>query len=474
MKKYQEMTPTILVLGDLMIDYYLWGETKRISPEAPVPVVDIKSQSQTLGGAGNVINNLIALGANVKVSSVLGDDTIGKELLQMLRDLGINDNSIVIQKGRLSTKKSRVIASHQQVIRFDSETKENISKKSEDEIIQKVKEILPRVDAILISDYAKGVLTKRVLQEVITQAKMLSKPLLVDPKGQDYIKYKGATLITPNKKEATEATGIEIVDDETLRKAGFMLRESLDLDYTIITLSEDGIAIFDDSTMTKIPTVAREVYDVTGAGDSVLSTIGFVLACDGNIKEACEIANASAAVVVGKLGSATATWDEILEYRHKKDKNKKRGLINKKNLKNLVDSLKKQNKKIVFTNGCFDILHLGHVKYLEEAKNFGDILIVGVNSDESVRRLKGSTRPINPEFDRAYILSSLDMVDYVVIFEEDTPYNLIKIVEPDILVKGGDYRGKKVVGSDIAKEVRLVDFVDGKSTTSIIERAKSK
>ena len=472
MKKYQNNHPNILVVGDLMIDYYLWGDSSRVSPEAPVPVVDIQKETKVLGGAGNVVNNLIALGARVSVASVIGSDKVGDELLSMLKNLGVDNSLVVVENGRKTTQKGRVIASHQQVIRFDSETKEDISKDSEDILLNLISKSIEKFDAILISDYAKGVLTNRVLKEVIDFGKNASKKVLIDPKGKDYSKYRGTTLITPNKKEAIEATNIKIVDEESLKRAGFWLKENLALEYAIITLSEDGIAIFDEE-MTKIPTVAKEVYDVTGAGDSVISTIGFILASGGDIKEACKIANASAAVVVGKLGSATATWDEIIEYeRSLHEDTTEFKILNIDSLKEKVKRLKEQNRKIVFTNGCFDILHLGHIKYLQKAKSFGDVLIVGVNSDSSVKRLKGESRPINPEYDRAYLLGALESVDYVIIFEEDTPYELIKIVSPDILVKGGDYQGKKVVGSDIAKEVKLVNFIQGKSTTSIINRAK--
>ncbi len=473
MKQYQNSHPDILVVGDLMIDYYLWGSSNRISPEAPVPVVDIKKETKLLGGAGNVVNNLIALGARVSVASVIGDDEVGKELLLMLKKIGVDSSLVVIEDGRKTTQKGRVIASNQQVIRFDSETKTDILKASEDKLLSLISKEINRFDAILISDYAKGVLTKRVLKEIISTAKRASKMVLIDPKGKDYSKYKGATLITPNKKEATEATGIEIKDEESLKRAGFWLKEKLELDYSIITLSEDGMAIFGEQ-MSKIPTVAKEVYDVTGAGDSVLSTIGFILASGGDIKVACKIANAAAAVVVGKLGSATASWDEIIEYeRSLHEDTTEYKILDIKSLSKKVQKLKADGKRVVFTNGCFDILHLGHIKYLQKAKSFGDVLIVGVNSDSSVKRLKGDSRPINPEYDRAYLLGALECVDFVTIFDEDTPYNLIKTLQPDILVKGGDYRGKEVVGSDIVKEVKLVDFIDGKSTTSVINKAKS-
>ena len=474
MRRYQSYSPSVLVVGDLMIDHYLWGACDRISPEAPVPVIDVREESEILGGAGNVINNLQALGAVVSVASVVGEDENGRRLKAMLEEIEVNTEALILQKGRSTTRKSRVIASHQQVLRFDSETKEAIEKSTAAELLSRIESAISDFDIVLLSDYGKGVLEESFTASLIELARSEGKMVLVDPKGRDYSKYRGATLVTPNRKEASEATGIEIVDTESLRRAGFKLKEELSLDMAMITLSEEGMAIFDDNMRT-IETVAREVYDVTGAGDTVLSTLGFVLACGGNIDEAARIANAAAAVVVGKLGSATADWDEIISYEDTlHESTTEHRIKSREALVSTVRRAKKSGKKIVFTNGCFDILHMGHVKYLEKARSFGDLLIVGLNSDQSLRRLKGDGRPVNPQYDRAYLLAALDAVDFVSVFEEDTPYELIKAIEPDVLVKGGDYRGKEVVGSDIAKELRLVDFVEGRSTTAIIERVSNK
>jgi D-beta-D-heptose 7-phosphate kinase/D-beta-D-heptose 1-phosphate adenosyltransferase len=468
MDKLRNYKPNILVIGDLMLDNYLWGKCDRISPEAPVQVVDIQKETTVLGGAGNVINNLRTLGANVSVLSVIGKDESGDELLEMLGKIGVDTSLIIKQDGRKTSKKSRVIAVHQQIIRYDKETKDDISKDSEKKLLENLKSYLNNFDAILLSDYGKGVLTESLTKNIISLAK--NRLVLVDPKGNDYSKYKGATLITPNKKEASLATKIDIVDEESLHKAGKILRDALDLDFAIITLSEDGMAIFGDE-VTKIPTVAREVYDVTGAGDTVLASIGYALSCGYDIQKAAKFATSAAAVVVGKLGSATVSLDEIDIYEHSLRSGRSDSKIKtKEELLQLLETLR--DKKIVFTNGCFDILHVGHVKYLEVAKSFGDVLIVGLNSDASVKRLKGESRPINSSEDRAYVLAGLESVSFVVEFEEDTPYELIRAIKPDVLVKGGDYKGKEVVGSDIAKELRLVDFVDGKSTTKIIERVK--
>uniref|UniRef100_UPI004047C6BB D-glycero-beta-D-manno-heptose-7-phosphate kinase n=1 Tax=Aliarcobacter sp. TaxID=2321116 RepID=UPI004047C6BB len=470
---FKNKNPRILVIGDLMIDHYLWGKCERISPEAPVQVVNIDKESSVLGGAGNVINNLRALGSKVDVLSVVGDDLVANELEVLLKDIEVQSNMLIIEKNRKTSKKSRLIASQQQVLRYDNESIEDISNISEEEIINKLNTNILNYDVIILSDYGKGVLTTKLTQEIISISNENKIKVFVDPKGKDYSKYKGAYTLTPNKKEAIEATSINIKNDKTLEEAIRKLKNECDLEVSLITLSESGIAIFDDNLRIK-PTVAREVYDVTGAGDTVIASIAFAIANDMKIDDAIQFANLAAGVVVGKIGSATATLDEIYEYESSLNKSNSSSHIKSfEEIETLAKKLHAKGKKIVFTNGCFDILHAGHVKYLEEAKSYGDILILGLNADSSVKKLKGPTRPINNQDDRAYILASLESVDYVVIFEEETPYELIKLVQPHILVKGGDYEGKDVVGQDIAQELRLVQFVDGKSTTKIIQRIQN-
>jgi D-beta-D-heptose 7-phosphate kinase/D-beta-D-heptose 1-phosphate adenosyltransferase len=467
MIELKDKNPRVMVIGDLMIDHYLWGECERISPEAPVQIVEVQKETMVLGGAGNVINNLKTMGARLRVVSVVGDD---ENAIHMRSLLDKYEDRLFVQAGRKTSKKSRLIAQKHQVVRFDNESKDDITKELENKILEYYKTAIIDVDIVLLSDYGKGVLTQRLTKEVIKIANANDKKVLVDPKGEDYAKYKGAYLITPNRKEASLATGLDA--KKQLQEVAVKLKEDLELEYAVITLSEDGIAYYKDH-LEIIPTVAREVYDVTGAGDTVLAAFGFALACGFDMGYAAKFANQAAAVAVGKLGSATVSIDEVIEYES--SLNKSSGDEHIKSLgeiKQLCKNLKKRGKKIVFTNGCFDILHVGHVKYLEKAKENGDILIVGLNSDASVKRLKGEDRPVNGEYDRAYLLASLEVVDYVVIFEEDTPYELIKAVVPDLLVKGGDYKDKEVVGSDIAAEVMLVDFIDGKSTTAVIERIK--
>jgi D-beta-D-heptose 7-phosphate kinase/D-beta-D-heptose 1-phosphate adenosyltransferase len=314
------------------------------------------------------------------------------------------------------------------------------------------------------------VLTNTLIKSLIDISNSYGKKILIDPKGSNFIKYKGAYLLTPNKKEASDATQINIQDEKTLMKAISSLKKDCDLDISLITLSEQGIAIFDDELRIH-PTITREVFDVTGAGDTVLASLGYALACDVDIDEAVKFSNLAAGVVVSKVGSSTVTINEIIEYESSLNKSKSDKHIKTfEDISLLSKELKSRGKKIVFTNGCFDLLHAGHIKYLEASKSFGDILIVGLNSNRSVSNLKGENRPINSEVDRAYLLAALESVDYVVIFDEDTPYNLIKAINPYVLTKGGDYRGKKVIGDDLVKELKFIDFVSGKSSSNIIKK----
>jgi len=326
---------------------------------------------------------------------------------------------------------------------------------------------------VILSDYGKGVLTNSVVQEIIRIANSIGIKIIVDPKGSDYSKYTSAYLLTPNKKEASEATGINISDENSLKSALAYLKKSCKLNTSLITLSEDGIAIFDDQFRSH-PTVAKEVFDVTGAGDTVIAALGYALATKQDIDSAVVLANLAAGVVVGKIGSATASFEEIISYEsmlHLSDS--KENIISLRKFTKILKDLRKSKNKIVFTNGCFDILHVGHVKYLEKAKKLGDILIVGINSDSSISRLKGKTRPINSLNDRSHIIASLKSVDYVIPFDEDTPIDLITAIVPDILVKGADYKNKNVVGEGIAKELVLIDFVEGRSTSNTISKIKA-
>ncbi len=455
----------ILLLGDFMIDHYLWGKSNRISPEAPVPVIDIEKEEDRLGGAGNVLNNILSLDCNIIVSTVLGNGY--DRILKLLDRKCINTDGIFIDEDRETIIKSRIVADNHQVIRYDIETKDYISKEYEEKIFSFVKKNIDRVDIVLLSDYEKGVLTPSLTQKIVELSNLKEKKLIIDPKS-DFSKYKNGYMLKPNRKELSVATGIDVNSRESLLKAGWDLKKKLNLKYLLVTLSEEGMGFFGEEFI-HIPTVAKEVYDVTGAGDTVLATLGCFLSKGNTLIDAINLANIGASIVVGKVGSAIVSTDEIFNYKRVLNNSTENKIIPF----DAVEELSLKDKKVVFTNGCFDILHLGHVKYLQKAKSLGDILIVGVNSNSSVSRLKGSNRPINDEYDRAYILASLETVDYVVIFEEDTPYKLIKQIKPNILVKGADYKDKEIIGSDLVEDVRLIDFVKGRSTTNIIKRMNS-
>ncbi|CBG40151.1 D-glycero-beta-D-manno-heptose-7-phosphate kinase [Helicobacter mustelae] len=464
-------TPRILVVGDLMVDHYIWGDSTRISPEAPVQIVDVKNENNRLGGACNVAHNLIAMGAKVELCGVIGGDGMGEWLITQLDSLKIGIQSILRDGTRPTIKKTRVIIAGQQVLRIDRESKEVLSKDFSQRLFSSLAHRMREFDGVILSDYNKGVLSPSFTQQLIALARSENKPILCDPKGRDFTKYKGATLLTPNKKEAQIATGMDIVDEKSLQVVAQQLKKDCALSVSLITLSEDGIGILDEQDeICVIPTIAKEVFDVTGAGDTVIAALAFGLACKMDIFEACKFANAAAAVVVSKVGSATASMQEIQQILDPHATPAKKLIT----LPMLLENLQEYRGKIVFTNGCFDILHRGHLQYLKEARSLGDLLIVGLNSDDSVRRLKGEERPINSQEDRAFMLSGLECVDYIVIFEEDTPLELIKDIEPDILVKGGDYHGKIVVGSEYAKEVVLIDYVPGHSTSHTIQKIRSK
>ena len=454
--------PHIAVVGDLMLDHYLIGGCQRISPEAPVPVVQVERETHSLGGAGNVVANLRALGARVSLASAIGDDTCGGRVLELLQQQGVNSCGVARTAGRITSQKTRVVVSRHQLVRIDREWAQPIGALEQQALFESLTAGEPPA-AVLLSDYAKGVLTPALCQQIIGWARARSIPVLVDPKGAEGGKYRGATLVTPNRKEAAELTGIATSTDASLLAAGQHLRRNLALEYAIITLSEEGLAVF-DGRMSRIRAAAREVFDVSGAGDTVLAALGFGLASGLTIHEAAELANRAAGIVVGKFGSATVTLDEIDAAGGST------AVQSAAEIEQTAERLRGQGKKIVFTNGCFDILHRGHIEYLRASKACGDVLIIGLNSDASVRRLKGPSRPVVPEEDRAAILADLAAVDYVVIFDEETPYELIHRIRPNVLTKGADYAGRQVVGSDLVSDVRLIPFVAGRSTTGTIDR----
>jgi D-beta-D-heptose 7-phosphate kinase/D-beta-D-heptose 1-phosphate adenosyltransferase len=465
----------ILVLGDLILDEYLWGKTERISPEAPVQVVEVQRNEMRLGGAGNVMHNLVTLGCHVHVASIMGDDADGRLLTQMLEDKGVDTGGIYFAQDRVTSRKTRVIASHQQMLRIDRESCQAISLDLENTLLSHVRTIANGYQAILVSDYLKGVLTEGVLQQVIAVGNDLGIPVVVDPKGSDYSKYRGATLLTPNRKEAQAASGISIVDGESLTRAGRRLCDDLDLDALVLTRSEEGMSLFfRDGSEAHLPTEAREVFDVSGAGDTVLALFGLGLGAGLSLQESAHLANLAAGVVVGKVGTSTVTADELRVAAAGQHPEGELKIRSREGLQPILEAERQKGRTVVFTNGCFDLLHVGHVKYLQKARRLGDLLVLGLNSDASIRRLKGPKRPLLGEEERAHILAALDCIDYVVIFDEDTPLKLISALRPDILVKGGDYTADGVVGKEIVESyggrVELIQFVDGKSTTNIINK----
>lgn len=464
-----------LVVGDLMLDEYLWGRTERISPEAPVAVVDVTRQDMRLGGAGNVINNLLSLGCQVRVASVIGDDDDGRMVLKRLDLRGVEANGVVLSAMRKTSRKTRVLASNQQMLRIDRESREEIDEASAQQVISFVKQQLAEVQVVMLSDYLKGVLTDQLTKDLIVLCRKAGVPVLVDPKGQNYSKYRGATLLTPNRKEAAEASGIPIHSGEDVSRAGWKLLNDLDLDALVLTRSEEGVSLFmEGREEIQLPTVAREVFDVSGAGDTVLASIGLGLAGGLDLPDAARLANLAAGVVVGKVGTSTVTPDEILRSISVEIDRTDAKIRSSSELQQLLLEEKSRGRTIVFTNGCFDLLHVGHVKYLQKAKALGDRLVLGLNSDASIRRLKGEKRPLIGEEERAHIMAALDCIDYVCVFDEDTPLELISALHPDILVKGGDYKPDEVVGKEIVESfggrVELISFVDGKSSTNIIEK----
>lgn len=464
-----------LVVGDLMLDEYLWGKAERISPEAPVQVVDVVREELRLGGAGNVVHNLAALGADVSVCSVVGGDQNGRELLERFCQHHIDTRAIFLDPGRRTSRKTRVVAAHQQIVRIDRESREALPSSVEQQLCLWIADHAREYKVIVLSDYNKGVLTPTVIAAAVAAAVQAGIPVLVDPKGTDFTRYSGATLLTPNRKEAEVASGIPIKDAASLAEAAAVIMAATGLQHLLITRSEEGMSLFSQGgEVVHIPTVAREVFDVSGAGDTVLATLAVGVASGLTMAESARLANIAAGIAVGKLGTSIVTPQEIIDTVSLAHKDSHAKIKSLEVLSALIAAEKNRGKRIVFTNGCFDLLHFGHVKYLQKARSLGDLLVLGLNSDASVRRLKGPKRPLIDQDERAHLLAALDCIDYVVIFDEDTPLNLITSLKPHILAKGGDYSLDGVVGRDVVESyggrVELITFVDGKSTTNIIER----
>ncbi|UCE52360.1 MAG: D-glycero-beta-D-manno-heptose-7-phosphate kinase [Desulfobacterales bacterium] len=469
----------ILVVGDLMIDEYLWGNADRISPEAPVQIVLVESEEYTLGGSGNVVNNLVALGAQVSAVGVIGTGSNGKLLRGKLEQLGVDTQGIIEEPDRLTTKKTRILAAHQQVLRIDRETKREISDRTLEAVLRSAQKIIPDVDVVLIADYGKGLVTQSLISKLTETARNHGKLTIADPVGLDFSKYSGINAITPNKKEASWATGVEIVDDATLFDAGRRLLQTTGIDQLIITCGKDGMVYFEPNAQPqKIPTKARQVYDVSGAGDTVLALIGLAIASGYSFNEAAAVANTAAGIVVGKVGTATVSKKELAAALQPIPDEIASKHINFEELSALTRELKKKGNRIVLTNGCFDLLHVGHVRLLSASKQFGDILIVAIDDDDSVRRLKGGDRPVICVDERVRIISALNSVDYVIVFSSGKLDQIIETVRPDVLTKGSDYESEQVYGREIVErhggQVELIPITENISSTQIINNIKKK
>lgn len=438
---------SVLVVGDLMLDQYVYGTIDRISPEAPVSVVNWRSEKSGLGGAANVAHNLAQLGCRVFLAGIAGADAAAEELLKIAKSMGIDTASVVTDAGRPTTLKTRVIAHGQQVIRIDREMRAEINDALAKSVMEYVRKCLPAVDGVILSDYAKGVLTPALCASVIQAANSQHKRVLVDPKGHDFSKYKGAFLLTPNKKELAEATHMPVQNEADIRKAADALFRVVECEAILVTRGEEGMSLFSEKTAgVNIQTEVRDVFDVTGAGDTVISMLGRLLFAGVDLLPAAELANIAALLKGAKLGAHAINADELLAYVRERELRSRGKTLDLTQLKRVVGLAHSQGRKVVLTNGCFDLLHVGHVQFLQRAKAFGQMLIVAINDDRSVRKLKGNGRPLIGAADRAGIIAGLESVDHVIVFSEATPLQLIKELAPDILVKGGNYKLEEVIG----------------------------
>lgn len=458
----------VLVIGDVMLDRYWFGDCGRISPEAPVPVVNIKQMDERPGGAGNVALNIAALGAEVTLIGVTGCDEHADSLCQQLTAAKVKHDILKIPSTPTITK-LRVISRHQQLLRMDFE--EKFAAFQHNDLIQIFKKHLSQSNLVILSDYNKGTLI--CTQELIQLARDAGVPVLVDPKGNNFSIYRHANMLTPNLKEFETIVGACLSEKDIVDKAqAFLHKENIDI--LLLTRGENGMTLIEkDKDETHLPAHAREVFDVTGAGDTVIAVFGTALAAGSTLVEAMSLANLAASLVVAKLGAATVSAPE-LEVALNMSAANVGSVVNEDQLLNAITDVRVKGKRIVFTNGCFDILHAGHVRYLQQAKQLGDFLIVAINDDESVKRLKGPGRPINNAEQRLAVLAGLGVVDWVVSFADDTPERLLKKLKPEILVKGGDYTIDQVVGANIVRayggEVRVLGVTKGVSTTAIIDR----
>ncbi|SDG66051.1 D-glycero-beta-D-manno-heptose-7-phosphate kinase [Roseospirillum parvum] len=466
----------VVCVGDLMLDRFVYGSVGRISPEAPIPVLAIERRTSMLGGAGNVARNLAALGAVPHFLAAVGDDTAGDEVARLLAELGASVH-LARQPGRPTTIKTRYFAANQQLLRADEETAEPLAQPVLDQIAEHAEAALQGAGALVLSDYGKGLLTADLTGRLIDAARALGVPVVVDPKGRDFSRYRGARVITPNRAEAALASDLPTETDAQVAAAGQALCAASGAEAILITRSQHGMSLIEGAGTLHLPARAREVFDVSGAGDTVVAALAAALAGGLALPEAARLANVAAGIVVGKVGTATASADEVLAALHHQDLwRAEHKLLSLDAAQSRLADWRARGQRIGFTNGCFDLLHPGHLSLLAEARGQCDRLVVGLNSDASVKRLKGPERPIQNEAARATVLAGLAAVDAVVIFAEDTPLSLIKALAPDVLVKGADYTEDQVVGAAEVKarggRVHLARLKEGHSTTSTVQRLK--
>jgi D-beta-D-heptose 7-phosphate kinase/D-beta-D-heptose 1-phosphate adenosyltransferase len=465
----------VLCIGDVMLDHYVYGQVERVSPEAPIPVLSIEHEFKTLGGAGNVLRNLTALGVAASFISVVGNDDAGREIERLLAAEDGAEVHALVQPLRITTLKTRYVAANQQLLRADRETSSPLDPYIREDLLRLARELVADHPVVVISDYAKGVLTEGVAFEVIRAAREAGARVIVDPKGGDPIRYRGADLLKPNRRELAHATGMPVATEVEVVAAARMLIDRCGFGSVLVSLGSEGmVLVAADGTVHMQRARSREVFDVSGAGDTVVAVVGAALAGGIGMIDAVRLANVAAGIVVGKIGTAVAYPNELVACLGEGETAPADKVMPRKQALDLVERWRRRGLRIGFTNGCFDLLHPGHVWLINQAKAACDRLVVGLNSDESAKRLKGPSRPVQNETARGAILASLSAVDLIVIFAEDTPLELIRAVQPKVLVKGADYRVDEVVGADLVKraggEVLLADLMPGYSTTATIAR----
>ncbi|MCB2081153.1 MAG: D-glycero-beta-D-manno-heptose-7-phosphate kinase [Hyphomicrobiales bacterium] len=469
----------VLCLGDLMLDTFVYGSVDRLSPEAPVPVLNAAYEERMLGGAGNVIRNIAALGAKACLIAAIGDDPTGKVLTRAIAEEVQVEPYLITERDRISTVKTRYISGAQQLLRVDQEKSDPVSEVTEERIFNVLDSVIPEVDVVVLSDYAKGLLTLRVVCGALERAKSSGKPTVVDPKHRDLSRYAGATVITPNLRELMEATSQRLQSDEEIIDAARALAKQHDFANVLVTRSRRGMTLVPrEGEVSHFNAVTQEVFDVSGAGDTVVACVALGIAAGLPLKDAAYIANLAAGVVVTRIGTSVVHRTDLKTALLTHDMlSSTRKILPENVALTHIRRWREQGQKIGFTNGCFDLIHPGHVSLMEQAKAACDRLVVGLNSDDSVRRLKGSTRPVQSEMARAMVLASLEPVDAIVIFREDTPEKLIEAVRPDVLVKGADYTVDEVVGGAFVQsyggQVVLAKLSEGMSTSNLIRRANS-